>query len=48
MRADVLAWVRDCWKPLLKLVPKVLSLVNGWFMFQFMMVEDCDIIAAQY
>ena len=29
----ILAWVREYWNPVLKSVPKVLTLVNGWVLF---------------
>ena len=32
-REAILSWVREHWRPLLKFVPKVLSLVNGWTLF---------------
>ena len=43
-----MTWVREHWKPILKFVPKVLSLVNGWVLFQFLYEEDRLIIKGQY
>ena len=43
-----LSWVREQWKPILKAVPRVLSLVNGWTLFQFLMEEDRAIVENRY
>lgn len=47
-RSDILAWVQECWKPLLKSVPKVLTLVNGWVLFQILSIEDREAFESQY
>ena len=36
------------WNPILKFVLKVLTLVNGWVLFQFLSVEDKEVIESQY
>ena len=44
----ILAWVREVWKPILKTVPKVVMLINGWVPFQFLTVDDRTTIESQY
>ena len=47
-RAFVISWVREYWKSLLISVPKVLTLVNGWTMFQFLTIKDCATVESRY
>ena len=35
-RLEILSWVREKWKPLIKNISRVLLLVNGWIIFQFL------------
>ena len=41
---EILAWVREQWKPLIKKILQVLLLVNGWIISQFLFEEDKKVI----
>ena len=47
-RSVILAWVREVWKPILKTIPKVVMLINGWVPFQFLTIDDKTTIESQY
>ena len=47
-RLEILSWVREFCKLLLKSILKVVMLINGWVLFQFFSVEDKVIIESQY
>ena len=47
-RSVILSWVREVWKSILKIVPKVVMLINGWVPFQFLTVDDRTTIESQY
>ena len=47
-REDLLEWVRVQWKPFIQNIPRVLSLVNGWFIFHFMSEEDSKAVEERF
>ena len=47
-RANLLDWVREQWNPFIQNVPKVLALVNGWYLFHFLSEDDRKAIEKRY
>ena len=35
-RNEILEWIRDKWKPMVKKIPRLMSLVNEWYSFHFL------------
>ena len=40
----ILAWIREVWKLVIRYIPQVVLLANGWIIFQFLYEEDRQII----
>ena len=45
---EILEWIREKWKPFIKNIPKVLALVNGWFVFHFSSEEDKIVVEEHF
>jgi len=39
----VMDWIKYFWKPILRHCPRVVVLLNGWWIFHFLLVADCEV-----
>ena len=42
-REEILDWIKVSWNHIIVNFPKVIIL-NGWLVFQFILIEDCKVI----
>ena len=47
-RSNILISVHNKWKPYIKSIPGVLTLVNGWEVFQFLSEIDIKVIEEHF
>ena len=47
-RVDILPWIRSKWKSFLTNIPRVMTLINGWVVFHFLLVEDREPIERHF
>ena len=47
-KSELLKWVREQWKPIIQNVPRVLALVNGWYVIHFLSEEDRQVVGERF